>query len=343
MINKTIAGMTHYDVQMRRRNRVVEDARAHRRFIVKKGDVELTSTPRGVRSGCYVGVDGDRPSKIIDAYVHEIDPSAVSTIHRHTWDAVIVILEGRGWVEVNGIRYDYRPWDTIYLPSWSWHRHGNDGTKTARFMSFSTEPTAALLGPTQLNDAGHTPFADLPGPPPTDASVRGGDPYSRRIRRLAERETEFRASRVHVAYDDLTLLVNPKGTRSTFMCDDYLGNKTSGITVAMNQIAPGKWQKKHRHGGEAWLLALEGRGHSVIDGQRVDWEEGDLVIIDHFAWHQHFNSDPELTARLVRVHNVAGVIDAIRGVLDPLSLSEEEQNSEPDVATVIWPPDRRPE
>jgi gentisate 1,2-dioxygenase len=111
----------------------------------------------------------------------------------------------------------------------------------------------------------------------------------------------------------------------------------------MNQIAPGKWQKKHRHGGEAWLLALEGRGHSVIDEQRIDWELGDLVIVDHWCWHQHFNSDPELTARLVRVHNVAGVIDAIRGVMDPLSLSEEEANSEPDVTTVIWPADRRPD
>ena len=25
----------------------------------------------------------------------------------------------------------------------------------------------------------------------------------------------------------------------------------TGLTVAMNQIAPGKYQKKHRHGGEA--------------------------------------------------------------------------------------------
>lgn len=343
MINRTVAGLTHYDVQMRRRRQVVEDARAQRKYIVKRGDVELVETPRGIRTGCYVGVDGDRPSKIIDAYVHEVDPGVTSTIHRHTWDAVMVVVAGHGWTEVNGVRYDYKPWDTIYLPAWSWHRQGNDGTTTARYYSFSTEPTAALLGPTQINDAGHAPYDTLPGPPASDAAVRGGDPYSRRIRRLAEREAEFRESRIMVAYDDLTLLVNPKGTRSTFMCDAYLGNTTSGLTVAMNQIAPGKWQKKHRHGGEAWLLALEGRGHSVIDEQRFDWEAGDLVIVDHFAWHQHFNSDPELTARLVRVHNVAGVIDAVRGVLDPLVLSEEEPNSEPDVTAVVWPPDRRPE
>jgi len=81
----------------------------------------------------------------------------------------------------------------------------------------------------------------------------------------------------------------------------------------------------------------------LIDGIRHDWEEGDLVVVDHWAWHQHFNSDPDLTARLIRVHNFSGPYDAMRALLDPMVLEEEEPNSEPDVATVIWPPDRRPE
>ncbi len=36
-------------------------------------------------------------------------------------------------------------------------------------------------------------------------------------------------------------------------------------------------------------------------------------------------------------------MDAMRGLLDPLVISEEEPGSEPDVTTVIWPPDRRPD
>ena len=343
MLNRTVTGLTHYDIQQRRRRQIVEDGRAQQKAIVHKGEVELHETARGMRTGCYVGVDGDRPSRIIDAYVHEVDPGVTTTIHRHSWDAVMLILEGHGWTEVNGVKYEYKPWDTVYLPAWAWHRQGNDGNKTARFMTFSTEPTTSVIGLSVVQDEGHTPFAQLPPPPTTSAGPRGADPYARRLRRHAEYQSDYWTGNIHVRYEDLTLLVNPKGTRSTFMLDPFLGSKTSGLTLAMNQMAPGKWQKKHRHGGEAWLLALEGRGHSVIDEQRYDWEEGDLVIVDHFAWHQHFNSDPELTARLVRVHNVAGVIDAVRGVLDPLVLSEEEPNSEPDVTTVVWPPDRRPE
>ena len=342
-LNRTVTGLTHYDIQQRRRRKVVEDARASQRFIVHKDEVELMDTPRGFRTGCYVGTDGDRPSRIIDAYVHEVDPGVVSTIHRHSWDAVMLIVEGHGWTEVNGERHYYKPWDTVYLPAWAWHRQGNDGNKTARFMTFSTEPTTTIISASIVEEGGQTPFARLPGLPPSSPGPAGADPYSRRLRRHHDFWNEYVTGRIHVAYEDLTLLVNPKGSRSTFMLDEFLGSKTSGLTLAMNQMAPGKWQKKHRHGGEAWLYALEGRGHSVIDGVRYDWEEGDLVVVDHWSWHQHFNSDPSLTARLIRVHNFSGPYDAMRALLDPIVLEEEEPNSEPDVSTVSWPPDRRPE
>src|SRR5579875_420687 len=302
LLSRTTTAMTHYDIQQRRRKAIVEEGRQQQRYIVRKEEVELVETARGVRTGVYMGKDGDRPTRIIDALVHEVDPGVVSTIHRHSWDAVMLIVEGH----------------------------------------FSTEPTMEVVGGALIEDAGHTPYDQLPSIT-TAPGPRGDEPYARRLRRLDDYWKDYRNGRIHVRYEDLTLLVNPKGTRSTFMLDAFLGSKTSGLTLAMNQLAPGKWQKKHRHGGEAWLYALEGRGHSVIDDKRVDWKEGDLVVVDHWAWHQHFNSDPEMTARLVRVHNFAGIYDAMRCLLDPMTLEEEEPNSEPDVTTVTWPPDRRPD
>ncbi len=137
------------------------------------------------------------------------------------------------------VRYDYKPWDTVYLPSWSWHRQGNDANRTAKFMTIGCEPETSLIGLSVLEDAGKTPFADLPPAPTSTAAGMGADPYARRKRRLSEAlaQQSYRTGRIHVAYEDLTLLVNPKGTRSTFMLDEFLGSKTSGLTVAMNQIA----------------------------------------------------------------------------------------------------------
>ena len=52
---------------------------------------------------------------------------------------------------------------------------------------------------------------------------------------------------------------------------------------------------KHRHQGGIIIYVTEGKGYSVIDGERVDWEEGDLLLLPikpKGVEHQHFNSDP---------------------------------------------------
>ncbi|MEE8473461.1 MAG: cupin domain-containing protein [Dehalococcoidia bacterium] len=56
---------------------------------------------------------------------------------------------------------------------------------------------------------------------------------------------------------------------------------------------------QHRHQGGLGLFVLEGRGYSVVDGTRFDWEEGDLIILPvkpEGCVHQHFNLDPEKPA-----------------------------------------------
>ena len=53
---------------------------------------------------------------------------------------------------------------------------------------------------------------------------------------------------------------------------------------------------KHVHQGGLVIFVLEGKGHTIIDGQRYDWEAGDLILIpvkEGGVEHQHFNEDPE--------------------------------------------------
>jgi mannose-6-phosphate isomerase-like protein (cupin superfamily) len=53
---------------------------------------------------------------------------------------------------------------------------------------------------------------------------------------------------------------------------------------------------KHRHQGGLVIFVLEGKGHSVIDGERHDWEAGDLILLPLLpdgVEHQHFNADPQ--------------------------------------------------
>lgn len=67
---------------------------------------------------------------------------------------------------------------------------------------------------------------------------------------------------------------------------------TQTIQAHFVEIDPGGANGGHGHQNEAAFYILEGRGYEVHDGQRYEWEQGDLVIVHNDCKHQHFNADP---------------------------------------------------
>ncbi|MHC4321349.1 MAG: cupin domain-containing protein [Planctomycetota bacterium] len=65
------------------------------------------------------------------------------------------------------------------------------------------------------------------------------------------------------------------------------------IGVDITTIDPSSNDRKHRHSYETIIFVLEGRGYSIVEEERVEWEAGDAIHIPPLAWHQHFNSDPD--------------------------------------------------
>jgi quercetin dioxygenase-like cupin family protein len=56
---------------------------------------------------------------------------------------------------------------------------------------------------------------------------------------------------------------------------------------------------KHRHQGGLVIYVIDGTGYSVVDGERIDWEKGDLLLLPlkpNGVEHQHFNANPEKPA-----------------------------------------------
>jgi gentisate 1,2-dioxygenase len=352
MTSRTTTETTHYHVQKSRRAAFIEEWRNYQKTVVALEDVEMAETSRGTRVGVYVGADGDRPTRSMDALAHEIDPGVVSTIHRHSWDAMLFVVAGWGWTEIDGQRIEWGPGDSLHLPAWAWHRSGNDGSETARYLSFSSEPLLATMGMSVLEDRGHTPVGGLPGRPAYTPAVEGADPYARRVRRLGREQDKRRSGRLHTSWDDLELLPTPRGTRTTFLLDRAIGYEASGITMAMFEIGPNRGQSMHRHPGEAWLYVVEGEGHSYLGtepegGQNYPWKKGDLIVVDHFLWHQHFNDSPDSTAKVVRIHMFDSLLDTMKVLMDPVVLFEEPPDHIRDAQAgnyheIQWPELRRP-
>jgi gentisate 1,2-dioxygenase len=93
-------------------------------------------------------------------------------------------------------------------------------------------------------------------------------------------------------------------TRAYVSEPEILGSMVQTMAMFIAEIPPAKKAGKHRHFNEAMIYILEGRGHSVIDGERYEWGEGDVVSIPLYAWHQHFNDDPTVTVRYLGVTNI---------------------------------------
>lgn len=60
-----------------------------------------------------------------------------------------------------------------------------------------------------------------------------------------------------------------------------------------------KHSGKHRHQGGLVIYVIDGEGYSVVDGERIDWSKGDLVLLplrEKGVEHQHFNVNPDKPA-----------------------------------------------
>jgi quercetin dioxygenase-like cupin family protein len=75
------------------------------------------------------------------------------------------------------------------------------------------------------------------------------------------------------------------------------------VSVSIGGILPGGRTRKHRHSYETIAVILKGKGYSIVDGNRVDWEEGDALLVPRWTWHQHFNASDTEYAEFLGAEN----------------------------------------
>jgi len=74
-------------------------------------------------------------------------PGEIAPTHRHTPNALRLIVEGEGaYTAVDGERIAMRPGDFIVTPGWSWHDHGNEGAAPVIWLDGLDTAFANLFG-----------------------------------------------------------------------------------------------------------------------------------------------------------------------------------------------------
>ncbi len=86
----------------------------------------------GVRDWKVIYPETGFPTKTLVMGIVEIEPGAHTPLHRHNCEEVYFVLQGRGYIESEGQRYEFEAGDAIYNRENTAHRVFNTGTEPIR-------------------------------------------------------------------------------------------------------------------------------------------------------------------------------------------------------------------
>jgi len=115
---------------------------------------------------------------------------------------------------------------------------------------------------------------------------------------LFERRDEWRARMSEAATlikgKHLPWEENRQGKMKWYLHPALNDRAMRSLLVFVQEIPPGTRTGKQKHQGGLAHFILEGRGHTILNGDRHEWEAGDTVvfpILPHGVEYQHFNDD----------------------------------------------------
>ena len=102
--------------------------------------------------------------------------------------------------------------------------------------------------------------------------------------------------------EDVPWEVNQLGMVKWYLHPFIEDTAIHSLIFYMQKILPQSRSGRLRVQGGQVINIVEGTGHTTIDGERLSWQEGDILQIP-LRWNgvvfQHFNDDPEREAILV--------------------------------------------
>lgn len=271
--------------------------------------LDLVSPERAGRRVVYLNNPGRRDVSAAVGWLYSglqvMNPGEVATAHAHSASALRFIMEGSGaYTVVDGHKMTLGANDFVLTPNGTWHEHGvsADGTTCIWQDGLDIPLVNALeanfftVHPDLKQAVGH-PVDDMaltwgsPGLRPTE------DDWSKGYSPLLKYEWE-------PTYEALSRYAGATdGSPYDGVIMNYVNPATGGpvmqtIGASMQMLRPGERTKAHRHTGSFIYQVAKGRGYSIIEGRRFDWQERDIFCVPSWAWHEHANASPSEDACL---------------------------------------------
>lgn len=214
----------------------------------------------------YNPIEGNSYSTVrtlIAAY-QMILPGEKARSHRHTPNALRLILEGEGaYTTVQGQRIDMKPNDVLLTPNWHWHGHGSDADGPCYWLDCLDVPLVHFLEPMFFEP--HPEGFEEDAPVPDDTPL------------------VFPWAEISAALDAAT--PDPDGRYGRRV---PLGKPAMSTTALhMQRLESGQATRRQRTTANQIFCAVEGEGVTVVDGERFEWRRGDVMAVPGWRPFEH--------------------------------------------------------
>ena len=175
----------------------------------------------------------------------------------------------------------------------------------------------------KVSDVGLTP-----GWVPRDIPILWREPKAK----LQPAHWTFKAARAGIDAAFRLIDVSLAERRNLLMRNPEPGTNFASVNTmvcAYQGILPGEHAPAHRHAPHALRLILESKGtYSIVNGEKVPMETGDIVLTPGWHWHAHGHDGNEPSYWL-------DVLDIpLVHLLEPMFYQEHPDKMEPDIRSV---------
>ena len=235
------------------------------------------------------------------------DPDEIMPPHKHSPSAVRFGLTGTGnFTGVEGENVVFGPGDMVLTPNDAWHNHGTVGGESAVNLSVLDLPLVETLHAvhfdhkyTEIEDGKEVAKKVQASRYPADYSQRiygegGLKPRFLNHKRgggLSSPMYVYRWERMQATLDALK---DWDGDPHEGIVVDYIDPTTGGpvfhtINFFAQMLRPGERTLPQRETASLLLAPFTGKGHSIIDGKRYDWDQFDTLAVPGGCWVEHVN------------------------------------------------------
>ena len=218
------------------------------------------------------------------------DANEVMPPHRHSPNAIRFGLTGKGnFTGVGGEDITFGPGDMVLTPVDTWHNHGNVGNEPAVNLSVLDLPLVETLNAvyfehdyTEMVDGKPVKKKQQTATVPSDYSARAYDRGGLKPRFLEHHRGAGFSSPMYVyRWEQMRELIERfkdwDGDPYEALSIEYVDPLTGGpvfktMTFFAQMLRPGERTRPVRQTASLLVAPFEGKGHSIIDGKRFDWE-----------------------------------------------------------------------